>query len=185
MRSEYPLYALRMDATAAGLIGALSAAAIVGGISYLSTRTTIQSEWRKAHEDRLMDRRADSYRGVCVFVTRLNGFVRNVVRQVRGEGAGSGPSVPDDDEWSVLTGTLAAFGSESVRDKFKTLHDALGQLAKATSMSAGIPWIGPLPETAWDRVDNQAQSVKNCSVDLVDQNNKEMTEPARMGRRRR
>lgn len=165
-----------MDAALAGLLGGLGGGLVVGVFGYAGTRATVRAEWRKAHNDRLMDRRFDAYLEAAVFASKMSGFVVNVVRQCRGEGAWSGPDVPDDNEWSRLTASVRAFGSEPVAAKFGDLGSAVRSFSPLTLMVPGQPWIAhQVPLDRIPEIEAGAETIHTRTRELVDAINGELT----------
>jgi hypothetical protein len=167
-----------VDAATTGLIAGLGSAAIVGTVSILVNRATVKNEWRRAHEDRLMDRRADAYRDVCIFVTRLSGCVQGLVSHAQGVvNFPAGPSIPDDDEWSTMMGTMLAFASDPVIERFKEVQARLMVLMRVV-IGGPVNTIRVLPDTAWPDLAAKSKALSESTSHLVGSINDELTNPS-------
>ncbi len=165
-----------MDAALAGLLGGIGGGLAVGGFGYVGTRSTLRAEWRRAHNDRLTDRRFDAYQEVCVFATTVTGVVANVMNQLHGGDGTSGPTLPDDDQWSRLSGTLHSDVAETVQSSFGGLSLATNAFARSTLMVPGKRWIArAVPPERLPDIKSKAQAVRVCSGELVSTINRELT----------
>ncbi len=166
-----------MDAATTGLVAGLGSAAIVGAVSVAINSSTIRNERQQAHRERLLDRRMDVYRDVAIFSTRINGFLKRTARETRGKDAqGSrGPDIPDDNEWSALTGTLLAFGSGAVEEKFQTLHSRLGALGPHVFDRSSPSGFRAVSDDQWPEVKAKLDHTSGACSELVAAIHDEMT----------
>ncbi len=182
-----------MDAASAALIGALGGAAVgglIGGVAgYLTNRQTIGADWHRAHAVQLADRKANAYAEVGVVVTRVNGMVTGAIVAIReGRDRLPGPTVPSDDEWSAVAGTVVTIASIEVDNKLQTLNGHVSAFARACGLTSGRSWDPrTVRPSAIPSIEAAGEAVRGAATELVTTMNKELTDipaPTSRGRRR-
>jgi hypothetical protein len=133
-----------VDAATSGLVGALGAAAVVGGFSLLTTRSQSSAEGKRIHAQQRADRKADAYVVLMNHLLRLRFFLRWLDREVRGDTDGriAQPELLDNDQWNQMAAMIGAFGSNEVHVGFRRLQDQVGELATDISVASRAASFG-------------------------------------------